>query len=373
MKIGIITYWQSKSNYGQILQMYALQQFLRKNGHEPFLIRYKEEVGGKAHFQWGHLMKYITKLPQYTTWFLQNKIDQERIKKFSQKENLHDRHFEKFFKKNIAYTDLIYTASQLKENPPEADVYICGSDQIWGGRLTYFLDFVPDDKKKIAWAPSFGGMKQWESEYEQQMAALLKRFDFIGMREQSGVEVCQRLGRTDAVKVVDPTLLLDNNDYDRIRCKTRAEKPYAFVYILTNTMSCRIEDIFSYVSSLGLDVKFVNNTEKGDKYEQLFPTIGEWIDLLAQSSLVITNSFHGTVFSLIYKRPFITIPLIGMYSRMNNRIDELLTMCHLNDRMYHRSFPKNDQSVDFSYFKEYYSSEGTRSRNILSPFIPLQN
>lgn len=371
MKIGIVTYWQDKSNYGQMLQMFALQQFLRNHGHEPFLIRFKEDPVVQAHFRLSNLLKYVINFPQYFKWYLSEKKHQQKLKRYAQKESQHERYFDVFIEENITYTATVFTEDQLKKNPPEADAYICGSDQIWGGRWTYYLDFAPEDKKIIAWAPSFGGMTCWNETYERHLSALLKRFNFIGIREQSGVDVCHRLGRTDAIKVVDPTLLLDISDYDKIRKPVKADKPYAVVYILKNNMACSLEDIFRYVQGLGLEIMFINNSEQGDEYEQVFPSVGEWIDMFAKSSLVITNSFHATVFALLYERPFVTIPLVGNYSRMNNRIEELLAASNLSDRICQVAFTKISQSVDFSFFRMYHDSEKEKSINCLRPHISV--
>lgn len=373
MKIGIITYWQDKSNYGQILQMFALQQFLKNNEHEPFLVRYKEEPIAQAHFRMSNLMNYFVKFPQYVKWFLNARKQKQKIERYQQKESEHNRHFDAFIKSHISCSESVYSEEQLLQAPPMADAYFCGSDQIWGGKLPYYLNFAPNNKKKIAWAPSFGGITKWDRTYEEQIAGLISRFDFLGVREQSGVEVCHRLGRTDAVKVIDPTLLLTQQDYDRIREKIESEKPYAFVYLLKNTISCGLDEIFSYIKSLGLDVKFVNNTEIGDEYAPVYPTVGEWVDMLASASLVITNSFHATVFSLLYERPFITIPLAGIYSRMNGRIEELLAESHLKDRIYQGNFRKMNEQVDFSYFREYHLSEQEKSFIYLNPIIGLKH
>lgn len=350
MKIGIITFWTSKDNYGQILQCYALQQYLRNKGHQPFLIRYTGPIGKKASFKLRNLYKYIIKFPTYFSLL----INERNSAKYEKSVVNKNRHFDLFIKDNITCTEEIYTSDSIMINPPKADAYICGSDQIWGGDWAYYLDFAPDNKPKIAYAASLGGITSFSPDYENKMKELLKRFDFIGMREQSGVDVCHRLGRKDAIKVVDPTLLLDKSDYDKIRKSSKGlyNKPYILAYILGNPMICDIKEIYKYAQKIGLEVKYVTSG-KADNKEHIYPQIGEWIDLIANAEMVITNSFHGTVFSLIYNKPFITIPLKNEYSRMNTRVFELLDAVQLNDHIYNGNFSILEKNISFLPYQEY--------------------
>lgn len=217
MKIGVVTFWQSKDNYGQHLQSFALQTYLKKMGHEPFLIRYKENPQQSAHFQLKNICKYVTKMPTYIKFILNQRKEKQNAVVWQQQGGQEQRNLHGFLADNVMLTSIM-TEQELLANPPQADAYICGSDQIWAGPAPYYLSFAPDDAKKIAYAPSLGGLTHFKSEYEAMMIRLMKRLDFIGMREQSGVEVCHRLGFKEAVKVVDPTLLLRKEDYDKIKC-----------------------------------------------------------------------------------------------------------------------------------------------------------
>lgn len=370
MKIGIITFWTTKDNYGQILQCFALQQFLRNKGHQPFLIRYKEANVAKASFKLNNVLKYIMKFPSYVSWYMKEKERKRNADKYAKSTINVNRHFDQFMKDFVACTEQIYTKDMLLSDPPLADAYICGSDQVWGGDWAYYLDFAPDDKPLIAYAPSLGGITSFSSDYERKMRELLTRFSFIGMREQSGVDVCHRLGRMDAVKVVDPTLLLTQTDYDRLRINTKslAQKPYLFAYILGNPMDFDMRDIYVYAKKRGLEVKYATSG-KADDYEHIYPQIGEWIDLIANAEIVVTNSFHGTVFSLIYNKPFITILLNKGYERMNTRVLELLKCANLTNRIYDGDLMKFTESVNFSSFNGYRLMEEQQSSSYLSIYI----
>ena len=366
MKIGIITFWTSKDNYGQLLQCFALQQYLRKNGHEPFLIRYKESSREEASFKFSNLLKYILRFPQYLSWYLNEKRIQRNANKYNKQVASVNRYFDVFIREYITTSKHIYTDENIYKTPPVADAYICGSDQVWGGDWVYYLDFAFDNKPKIAYAPSLGGLSSFSHDYEEKLRKLLQRFAFIGMREQSGVDVCHRLGRKDAVKVVDPTLLLTQEDYNKIRINTKqqGDKPYLFAYILGNPMTCEIEDVYEYARKRGLEVKYTTSG-KADDYEHIYPQIGEWIDLIANADVIVTNSFHGTVFCLIYNKPFITIPLKSGYERMNTRVTELLEAVGLKNRIYNGNLYKISSSVDFTAFNNYRYQEEQKSASYL--------
>lgn len=369
MKIGVITFWQSKDNYGQHLQSFALQIYLKKLGHEPFLIRFKENQPETAHFQLKNLGKYLKKIPTYVHFYFNQRKEKRKVKLWQKQGGYIERNLQGFLEKNIVLTPVMSEEDLLK-NPPIADAYICGSDQIWGGPAPYYLSFVPDEAIKIAYAPSLGGLTQFTPEYEHMMKLLLERFDFIGMREMSGVEVCHRLGFTDAIKVVDPTLLLWKEDYDKIRCNIKKDKPYAFVYLLGNSTTCSVEKIMRYIEQKNLDCIYVASQQRVDKFNKLFVTMEEWIGYLANASLVITNSFHCTVFSLIYHRPFLTLSLNKGFERMNTRVEELLAESKLSELFIDDElFDVTKANLDFSYFDAYRIKEENRSRAILSEIL----
>ena len=364
MKIGVITFCNSKDNYGQMLQIYAMQCFLRKMGHECFLIRYNDSPKATASFKWSKIMTYLCNFPQYVIWYIQQKKENCRQKAYaaSAQSSNAARRFDDFLNDNVEMTPLIYDEKSIIDNPPQADTYVCGSDQIWCGDWAYYLNFAPEDAIKIAYAPSMGGITNFAPEYEAEMKRLIHRLDFVGMREQSGVEVCKRLGRTDAVKVVDPTLLLDTDDYDKIRIPVTTRKPYLFLYLLGNPIGYKTKYFYDYANSKGIDVVYVASQGRVDEYEKFPAQVGEWIDLLSNAEMVITNSFHCTVFSLIYHRRVITVPLVGGYERMNTRINELLENAKLERLILNDDINRyQPEDWDFSRFDIYKDAELKRS------------
>lgn len=370
MKIGVITYWNSKDNYGQLLQCYALQQYLLSLNHEPFLIRYVENPKTDlVKFKWSNLAAYIIKFPCYVRWFLSERNKRYDKKRYQEQTDFEKRNFSKFLMERIKITD-IYTTERLKSNPPYADAYICGSDQIWGGNDdVYFLSFAPDSALKIAYAPSMGGVSYSEGTRER-LKKYLDRFNLIGMREQSGVDECTRMGYNNTVKVIDPTLLLQASEYKDIAQNPSINKPYAFVYLLGNSIGFSIKQIERYVNSQKLEMVYVASQGRYDEHTKIDPTIEEWLGWVSNAELVITNSFHCIVFSLLFHRNFISIPLIGRYARMNTRIEELLSECGLGHRIISKDFPKEEMpDEDFNQFEQYMAAQ----RNVSYRFLSLLN
>lgn len=277
------------------------------------------------------------------------------------------RRFWQFIEQHINKTSKRYSTEELHTNPPEADVYICGSDQVWSHDPSYFLDFVPEGKVRLAYAPSFGGISRFTPEYAARLSYLLGKFRAVSCREQSGVNICHRLGRSDAVKVVDPTLLLTAEDYDRVRQPRQPGRPYLLLYLLGSPIEMKVSEVYDYAAKRGLQVVYVASQGKVDSYPKLYASIGEWIDLTAGAELVVTNSFHSAVFSLIYHRPFVLVPLTGGFSRMNTRTEELLHATGLESRCYRGSLAEvaDGEALSFEVFDAYIARERAQSQMFL--------
>lgn len=354
MRIGVITFSDSKDNYGQLLQCYAMQRYLSRRGHTPFLIRYKDTpIEDTTGFKLHKFGTYLLRLPQYVKWYFNREKERKQVREYLSSADFVKRDFDGFLSKHIQCSE-IYTHETIHTNPPVADAYICGSDQIWAGDDAYYLSFAPDDALKIAYAPSLGGMNTFPAEKEARMKRLIGRIDRVGMREQSGVETCRRLGRIDAVKVVDPTLLLDGRDYLEIAASCKTNKPYAFVYMLGNPVDVPIDDIFKANRGKGLETIYVASQGRSDNMPKIDPTIEEWLGLMANANMIVTNSFHCVVFALQFHKNFISIPLSGGYERMNTRTVELLKECSLSERITTSltDIPTLSE-VDFEVFERY--------------------
>lgn len=367
MRIGTITYWWTQDNYGQVLQCFALIKFLRSMGHEAFLIRNLPSTPRRslARIVMAAL-KYIFKPDYRRTALMWN-----RLGKISAAEaKAHPRGFDDFRRKYMPSTEMEYTQHHLLENPPQADAYVCGSDQIWcAPNPVYFLQFGPQSSKRIAYAPSMGGIKP-QGKARQTMIAYLRRFDFLSSREQSGVDALHEMGFPEATLQPDPTLLLPVEVYRDMVVKPQpAERPYLLLYLLGNETDVEVGEVYSFAERHGLEVRYVASQGRTDEFPKLYPTVEEWLGLIDGASYVITNSFHGTVFCLQFNTPFFVLPVKGVIARMNNRIHDLLGKYNLSERIYQGSLERLFEPVDFRTFNAKRVKKAENVSNIFSNLL----
>lgn len=315
MNIGIITFHWAV-NYGAILQSFALQTYLQKKGHKVSIINYVPIGHKKSAFK-----SIINPL--------RAKVE---LKKYFK-----DKKLERFRSNHLNLTDEYNTLDSLQKNPPNFDVYISGSDQVWNpyflmkgeyGKYspTYFLDFGESNVVKLAYAVSFGCEKYPELESSEAMK-YVNNFTGIAVRENSGKKIVQDLGyHKDAIVVPDPTLLLSKDDYLKLLDLPVLKKTnQAFVYFLRNEER-DVKDILDEIST--------SYNIKMNKESDLFTDdISEWIANFAYSDIIFTNSFHGVVFSMIFHKPFFVYLAKGKSAGMNDRFRTLLTNVGLVDRI----------------------------------------
>jgi hypothetical protein len=327
-KIGIITY-HHVSNYGAAMQVWALQKHLITLGHEVFIIDYRPShltTGGcfrlptDAWSRRANLVIGYLKVMALRNRFFGDGGKSQRFKQFHQE----------FL--NLA-SPVYETNSSLRKKPPEADAYICGSDQIWnaseqfGIDSSYFLDFAPDGIQRISYAASFGRPKV-HPRFKSATADLIRSLDAISVRERSGVEIVKELSDRDAEWVPDPTLLV-NDGYPEAILPTDQSKDYIFSYTL------RSRELVEHVEqqmalSTGLKVVSPLTLAASGNGE---PGPLEWLGYIKSAKVVITNSYHGTLFSIIFKKPFVFVGLSGAKAGFNERANSLLHGLGLKERM----------------------------------------
>ena len=244
MKIGVVTFWDGNENYGMLLQCWAFQRFLKLEGHEPFVIRTKPDTYkslSRRIIEYGtpyFILRYFYR--KYL--FLRNYRAELKKKKI-----INLRNFEGFRCRHLKFSKNTYNSlKSIQQNPPQADAYIVGSDQVWSQTLDnpnnqmYFLNFGEDKVQRIAFAPSFG-MLTYPDFLTETLKICLQRFKALSVREYAGVEICKKLGY-NAEKVLDPTLLLDKEQYIELMqsSKNKEFENFVFVYCLNITSA---EDI----------------------------------------------------------------------------------------------------------------------------------
>jgi len=336
MRIAVITFFQSQDNYGQLLQCFALQNTLRKLGHKPYLIRYGFH---QEFFHWFKKKNLLTKRGRNNTWC-------QIMRLIYPKKNTLDRKFDAFRKNYLVKSWRCYNSLvELQRHPPKARCYITGSDQVWAQLLSsdnnrsFFLDFGSAEVKRISYAPSFA-MDNYPQELKGKLSEQLKRFDAISVREQSGVRICEDVGY-EAELVLDPTLLLTVPDYERVMdmpCESR----FCFIYHVNVTSKEELHwDAFcEYNKASGYRsiASFANPSEKVDMEildgaEYVYPTIGEWLGYVKQSEYVLTSSFHGLAFSVLFHKPFVVCLRKESMFAGNDRVMTLLRTLHLENRV----------------------------------------
>ena len=370
MKIGIITYWQSEDNYGQLLQCWALQQYLSKIGHDPFAIRFmrhvplaqdcqvkekKKSLSQKASDCAIRIARIILVVP-----YVMDKRRRQRIK-LQQKKELElnayisgrnqERGFDDFRKQNLKFSDITYpTIESLRTNPPQADIYITGSDQVWNYELhpteleAFFLQFGPSEAKRISYAPSIGH-KSWPLHLKEQLRAYLSAFDAISVREKSAIPIVNSCG-FDAQNVLDPTMLLRARDYDMLlkeAANSNKEPKVENIYIYSINYKDRNDIPWEDIKSLANEhnLRFIVTPGSGytpcrelfDNVEYRYYTIPEWIRAISECRLLVTASFHGIIFAILFHKDFIYTPLSGRLAESNSRVVDLLESLDLGNRI----------------------------------------
>lgn len=344
MRIGIITYWQSNDNYGQLLQCWALQQYLKRQGHEPFLIRYDMLNRVLPHQKRKKVLKVMLVYPviRYLLNRKKKRIQAQLWAEISKKNIL--RKFDEFRDNMVEQSPLLYSSlSELQSNPPQADVYITGSDQVWSQLLdikeneVFFLNFGTAQTKRISYAASFG-MEEYPKHLREVLSRNLQRFDKISVREKTGMKICADIGVSTQL-VVDPTLLLPAADYRELSLKSKYSD---YVYIYSLNISSSDEIYFEKIKEMATaqDCKIVVTPATGctigaelfDEVTYDYATIPSWLSNIDNAKLVVTTSFHGIVFCILMHTPFVYIPLKGELSKMNNRAENLLSVVGLESR-----------------------------------------
>lgn len=340
MNIAITTFFQSQTNYGQLLQAFAMQQILMELGYYAYTVRYGFHE-------------------QFKPVFANEKTSSDFSRLLCNQNNISagvgteaDRCFDKFRRDHLNLSDSAYnTLDELKKFPPAADYYLTGSDQVWAQLLSqrnnavFFLKFGKKSVRRLAYAPSFS-LKSYPNELNPLLKKHLKRFYAISTREKAGIEICRKVGYK-AEWVVDPTMLLDGPYYRRLAAESGTVLPenYAFVYHVniekqdlpcwpqfrTYNLKAGIGNIAVHANGEGKDKDVVEFLSSDAAY--MYPTIQDWIRLIDGSRYVLTTSFHGMVFAILLHKPFfVSLRPESMFAG-NDRVTDILGELELTDHI----------------------------------------
>lgn len=310
--VGIVGVWYG-ANYGSVATYYALHQIIRSFGLSVLMID-----------------KPVSAKNKKNDW------------------ELNDNHARRFAREHY-HTSRVYTLGEMHELNNIVDSFVLGSDQVWnrgvnrGSDFAFYFNFVNDSKKKIAFGTSFGHGKDFcDTRETVRAAAYMARFDGIGIRETSGVKICQDKFGVDAVRVLDPVFVAERSVFDELadQAKEKKQEKYLLAYILDPTpekrdavvhlaeklgleiavmLDGRSENINRDREIMGMDDKLVGNGDIG---------VEDWLGIIRGADFVVTDSCHGMSFSIVFERNFIGI---GNKSRGVTRFESLVDVFQVRD------------------------------------------
>ncbi|HEX2946776.1 MAG TPA: polysaccharide pyruvyl transferase family protein [Clostridia bacterium] len=331
MKAGILTFHHAH-HYGAQLQAYALMRAARKAGAECEIIDYvrTDTVEGNRLFKKG--LSARSMLSNANTL-----INLGRLK------NRYAR-FESFVHDDMNLSEKFYGSyEQLKNDAPVYDVYICGSDQIWNPLIykentfdpAFFADFAKDGRR-IAYAPSFG-ISSIPEDKRELLKNYLERFECLSVREKQGESIIREITGREAQTVLDPTLLLDGDDWSSISAAPAFKEPYILCYFITDARKYGdfvqvLSDKYKLpVVSLCGSRRVVPQT----RHSVLDAGPKEFLGLFRNAAAVLTDSFHGTVFSINFKREFYSFESSQKSEKaVNSRLYSILDRLGLLSRIF---------------------------------------
>lgn len=328
-RIGIITI-QKCNNFGADLQAYALGAKLRSMGYDAENIDYifyknPRHQGGKMEKP-ALPISMLTRVKE----FLFPIVSKLRNRQNVSIKKARDAWFKKWFSDNVKVGREYRSVKSLYDNPPKYDVYMVGSDQVWNPRLysnikPYFLDFAPNDARRVSYASSLG-VSELSGPVFYKYKQWLKNFSYIGLREKKGMDIVNAMALNATVAhVLDPTLLLAADEWQNVAVEpdTKPTGKYLLLY-----------DLIASAETVAFAEKWAKQNDRmilriGDgAYGP-----GEFIWLFAHAEAVVTNSFHGTVFSILNHKPFYFVVPQGMTNA--GRVESLLSSLSLTDRFVH--------------------------------------
>lgn len=335
LKIGLLTYHFS-DNYGALWQAYALREWFRERGHIAEFIPYHPhyvEGGGSFDRPWNPALwrKNATILYMKLSQLQRRLLGDAKMRAG----------FEAFRRDHLGIAGTpLREAGALRPAVAHCDMLVCGSDQIWNPSIqrgldpVYFLQ-IPGAKRahKVAYAPSFG-RSSIEPQYRSELLRLVRGLDGISIREPSGHAILTAAGVQPAsVDVVpDPTILLGH--FSRLLGHDQATDDTLFCYALrTDAVIREVAEAASAQLGLSLISSRSNRQRWRDIGAGVSPDPVNWLRMLARASLVISNSFHGVALSIVLNKPFIAVALPGRKAGFNARVDGLLKVTGLEDRM----------------------------------------
>lgn len=307
--VGILNFHYENYNYGANLVAYSLMRSVEKMGYNAKIINYDP---------------FVDLIP----------MEKMKINKF------------KIFRNNfLKMTPVFSIGEELYKLNNYFDTFIVGSDQVWRKTITvqnmmhYFFDFVRNSKNMISYGASFGS-NNWEGNEEEtkQVKQLLKRFKKISVREDEAIDICKETFDVNATRVLDPTLLLSKEEYQTIidfEEHERLDKDYVAYYFLFDKERKDINDkeLKKFLEKENLEIINIKGKERKilGKETFIYNSVSDWINYIKNCKVVITDSYHGILFSIIYNKPFICM---GKKSKALSRFETLFKLFDIKENFF---------------------------------------
>lgn len=311
-KAGILTFHESR-NYGAVLQGYALQKKLSEVFGEVDIIDYQNFEIEKVVKLWNIKGKGLKAFIRAVLGFV-----------FRYRKKIA---FDRYLKKYVCLS-VKADKSNISEVCSKYDVLISGSDQVWNTTITgndeiYFLDFANSNQKRISYAASFGDRK---IELDDSLKILLKKFDFITLRESIMLDEVKEISGQDVYLCCDPTLLISSEEWKKHASNRLTSKRYLFLFVIDEN-----SELTAYAHKLAKEKNLTLISNKNDINFLRHPQPDDFLSWILNAEYVVTNSFHGTVFSLLFNKKFVSHTFTAS-GAPKKRINELLKKVQLEHR-----------------------------------------
>lgn len=335
MKIGILTF-HCANNYGAVLQAYGLQEYLKTLGHDVYVIDYRPNYILRAYplfdWKWSHMDCRSLSMPllkDYILYFIRSVLAFPiRMRR-------------RLFFSLFRYKYIRFHPDILLDSNSDFDAFIFGSDQIWNPLITagefdinYFARFpAAKNKRLISYAASVGSLKNLKSK-EYDFVSLLSAYTSISVREKSLADFISKLAPEKNVKtVLDPVLLVGRKVFEAIASKKVRQKKYLLVFQLAFDDTLTVQRIAERVAQdKKLEIKYLISEKESlkDCSIKSSVSISDFIALFRDASYVITTSYHGTVFSIVFEREF---NVVNLNDKINERMMDLLSLLDLKGQI----------------------------------------
>lgn len=365
-KIGILTYHRV-FNFGSLLQTYALQKYLEDKGQKVEVIDYYPE-----RLQKKRLLFHINPKWSRPVWKLIIHLIPAVITRM-----LGYHMMNTFLRKYVHLSKKTYkTEEDLKKELPIYDIYLNGSDQVWNVETAdgmvdkvFFMGFLPNKCIRAAYAGSFG-KDDFSDKSLKEIKKYLSKYSAISVRENSGVDILNKIGIDNGQWVLDPTFLLKPVQWKKIQAKMKLPKKYLLVYNLNrNSRITRLAQQIANEKELEI-VNFAHSFVfiKGAK-NIVCPTPNLFITLFENANYVVTDSFHGTAFSINFGKQFICVPA----PRFNSRLNSILDLIGESDRLLgdKDDFDIINRRIDYTKVRKILDNERKKADTFIERVINL--